>query len=71
MEKSNKSLLWEYFERLPDGSGKCKFISPLETGVMSIHAKKEGSGDILPANFLDVIGFSAKFFGFSAKFRGL
>ena len=24
MEKSNKSLLWEYFEKLPDGSGRCK-----------------------------------------------
>ena len=24
MEKSNKSLLWEYFEKLPDGSDRCK-----------------------------------------------
>ena len=28
MEKSNKSLLWEYFEKLPDGSGI--FISYLQ-----------------------------------------
>ena len=35
----------------------------------TIHPKSEVSGDILPANFLDVIGFSANFFGFSAKFR--
>ena len=24
MEKTNKSLLWDYFEKLPNGSGKCK-----------------------------------------------
>jgi len=31
--------------------------------------KAGDTGDIVPSNFLDVIGFSAKFFGFSAKFR--
>ena len=24
MEKTNKSLLWDYFEKLPNGEGKCK-----------------------------------------------
>ena len=33
-----------------------------------IHPKSEVSGDILPANFLDVIRFSANFFGFYKDF---
>ena len=24
MEKTNKSLLWDFFEKLPNGAGKCK-----------------------------------------------
>ena len=34
-----------------------------------IHAKNEGSGDILPAHFLDVFGFSAKFRDFIRIFK--
>ena len=30
MEKTNKSLLWDYFEKLPNGSGKCKTCKKLD-----------------------------------------
>ena len=54
---------------LPPSQPGRKTSAGLQSLPGNIHAKNEGAGDILPANFWDVIGFSAKFRDFIRIFK--